>query len=76
VLRHPASGALCTFRSSELVDGLRPELLAMADAHVRIPMLGQKKSLNVATAGGMVLYELLRKYRVLRSSPEFKMDGP
>jgi 23S rRNA (guanosine2251-2'-O)-methyltransferase len=47
------------------VDGLRPELLAMADVHVRIPMLGQKKSLNVATAGGVVFYELLRKYRVL-----------
>jgi 23S rRNA (guanosine2251-2'-O)-methyltransferase len=44
------------------VDGLRPELLAMADAHVRIPMLGQKRSLNVATAGGVVMYELLRKY--------------
>jgi tRNA G18 (ribose-2'-O)-methylase SpoU len=48
------------------VDGLRPELLAMADTHVRIPMMGQKKSLNVATAGGIVLYELLRKYRALR----------
>ena len=46
------------------VDGLRPELLELADAHVRIPMLGQKKSLNVATAGGIVLYELLRKYTV------------
>ncbi len=45
------------------VDGLRPELLALADHHVRIPMLGHKKSLNVATAGGVVLYELLRKYR-------------
>ncbi len=45
------------------VEGLRPELLAMADAHVRIPMMGQKKSLNVATAGGVVLYELLRKWR-------------
>ncbi len=50
------------------VDGLRPELLAMADAHVRIPMLGHKKSLNVATAGGVVLYELLRKYRALGPS--------
>jgi len=48
------------------VDGLRPELLAIADAHVRIPMLGQKKSLNVATAGGIVLYELFRKYRTQR----------
>ena len=46
------------------VEGLRPELLEMADAHVRIPMLGQKESLNVATAGGIVLYELLRKYKV------------
>src|SRR2546421_4531471 len=45
------------------VEGLRPELLEMADAHVRIPMLGQKESLNVATAGGIVLYELLRKYK-------------
>lgn len=57
------------------VDGLRPELITMADAHVRIPMMGQKRSLNVATAGGVVLYELLRKWRVMRSSPEFKMDG-
>jgi 23S rRNA (guanosine2251-2'-O)-methyltransferase len=50
------------------VDGLRPELLELADAHVRIPMLGQKNSLNVATAGGVVLYELLRKWRVLSAS--------
>lgn len=46
-------------------DGLTPELSALADAHVRIPMLGMKHSLNVATAGGVVLYELLRKYRTL-----------
>lgn len=47
------------------VDGLSPELLEMADTHVRIPMLGKKTSLNVATAAGIVLYELLRKYRIL-----------
>jgi 23S rRNA (guanosine2251-2'-O)-methyltransferase len=29
--------------------------------HVRIPMFGAKTSLNVATAGGVVLYELLRR---------------
>jgi tRNA G18 (ribose-2'-O)-methylase SpoU len=45
------------------VDGLRPDLLALCDTHVRIPMLGRKHSLNVATAGGVVLFELLRKYR-------------
>ncbi len=48
------------------VDGIRPELLARCDRHVRIPTLGLKQSLNVATAGGVVLYELLRKYRRLR----------
>ena len=47
------------------VEGLRPEIAALADTHVRIPMLGQKHSLNVATAGGVVIYELLQKYRRL-----------
>ena len=50
------------------VDGLQPALLERCDTHVRIPMLGRKHSLNVATAGGVVLYELLRKYRRLRES--------
>ena len=48
-------------------DGLTPEVAALADTHVRIPMLGLKHSLNVATAGGVVLYELLRKYRNLQA---------
>ena len=47
------------------IDGIRPELSALADTHVRIPMLGIKHSLNVATAGGVLVYELLRKYRVM-----------
>ena len=47
-------------------DGLTPGVAAMADTHVRIPMLGLKHSLNVATAGGVVLYELLRKYRAMQ----------
>jgi 23S rRNA (guanosine2251-2'-O)-methyltransferase len=55
---------LCVAFGNE-VEGLRPELLQMADTHVRIPMLGKKTSLNVATAAGIVLYELLRKYRIL-----------
>lgn len=48
------------------VDGVGPELAAICDTHIRIPMLGRKHSLNVATAGGVVLYELLRKYRRLK----------
>jgi tRNA G18 (ribose-2'-O)-methylase SpoU len=45
------------------VDGIRPEVTRLCDTYVRIPMLGIKHSLNVATAGGVVVYELLRKYR-------------
>lgn len=51
-----------------LVFGHEREGVAEALAHrfhasVRIPMLGQKRSLNVATAAGVVLYELLRRHR-------------
>lgn len=55
---------VCLIFGNEL-EGIRPEIAAMADTHVRIPMLGMKHSLNVATAAGVVIYELLRKYRVL-----------
>ena len=44
------------------VDGISPELQAASDTFVRLPTLGRKHSLNVATAGGVVCYELLRKY--------------
>jgi tRNA G18 (ribose-2'-O)-methylase SpoU len=47
------------------VEGIRPEVSELCDTHVRIPMLGRKHSLNVATAAGVVIYELLRKYRAL-----------
>jgi len=48
------------------VDGIRPDLIDRCDTLVRIPMLGRKESLNVATAGGVVLFELLRKYRSMK----------
>lgn len=51
------------------VDGLAASLLDQCDTHVRIPMLGLKHSLNVASAGAIVMYELLRKYRVLQNRP-------
>jgi tRNA G18 (ribose-2'-O)-methylase SpoU len=47
------------------VEGIGAPLLERCDVHVRIPALGTKGSINVATAGGVVLYELLRKYREL-----------
>ncbi|HXJ88115.1 MAG TPA: TrmH family RNA methyltransferase [Candidatus Binatia bacterium] len=57
------------------VEGLRSELLELADTHVRIPMLGEKTSLNVATAAGIVLYELLRKYRAMRMGAGMSAPG-
>ncbi len=52
------------------VDGLNPLLLESCDRHVRIPMLGRKHSLNVATAGGVVIFELLRKFRrIIETTP-------
>lgn len=44
-------------------DGIAPDLARRIETHVRIPMLGEKRSLNVATAAGVVLYELLRQWR-------------
>lgn len=49
------------------VEGLPPNLSGLADTHIRIPMLGVKHSLNVATAGGVLLFELLRRFRELHS---------
>jgi tRNA G18 (ribose-2'-O)-methylase SpoU len=47
------------------VDGVGRDIIEAADTVVCLPMRGTKHSLNVATAGGIVLYELLRKYRAL-----------
>jgi 23S rRNA (guanosine2251-2'-O)-methyltransferase len=43
------------------VDGVSSDLTAHVETVIGIPMLGQKRSLNVATAAGVVLYELLRR---------------
>ena len=44
--------------------GIRPGVLKQADHRVVIPMLGQVASLNVATAGAILLYDLLRRSEV------------
>ena len=48
------------------VDGLPSNIVERCDTRVRIPMAGLKRSLNVATAGGVVLYEIFRKHRTGR----------
>jgi 23S rRNA (guanosine2251-2'-O)-methyltransferase len=42
-------------------EGISSTLAPQVELVVRIPMLGHKRSLNVATAAGVVLYELLRR---------------
>ena len=49
--------------------GLRPGVLAEVDHGARLPMLGQVQSLNVATAGAILLYEIVRR-RSLSGSAE------
>jgi tRNA G18 (ribose-2'-O)-methylase SpoU len=41
--------------------GVSSDVLACADQAVAIPMLGMANSLNVATAGAIVLHELIRR---------------
>ncbi len=41
--------------------GLRPSVVKQLDHPVRIPMRGRVGSMNVATAGSVVLFELLRR---------------
>ncbi len=40
------------------VEGIDPELLALCDAAVEIPMLGRKESFNVVQAAAMTVYAL------------------
>lgn len=45
--------------------GLSPELQAMCDLVVKIPMVGESESLNVATATSVMLYEVFNQRRRL-----------
>ncbi|MCW0183013.1 MAG: tRNA (cytidine(34)-2'-O)-methyltransferase [Zavarzinia sp.] len=41
--------------------GVPPEVQALADARLRLPMVGAARSLNVAVSAAMVLHEALRQ---------------
>lgn len=43
--------------------GISPELLKMADARAKLPILGQVQSLNVSVAAAVFMYEVLRQRR-------------
>ncbi len=42
------------------VSGVEAETIALCDGCIEIPQLGMKHSLNIATAAGVVLWELIR----------------
>ena len=56
------------------VTGIAPEVLDLCDATVQIPMRGYKNTINVATAFGVAMYEVLRQWEAATihapSSPE------
>jgi tRNA G18 (ribose-2'-O)-methylase SpoU len=58
-------------------DGVAPDLTRHVDTKVRIPMFGEKRSLNVATAAGVVLYELVRRHmhERTRTTAGLQLDG-
>lgn len=41
--------------------GIHPQILALADERVKIPVLGQIQSLNVSVAAGLLVYEVVRQ---------------
>ncbi|MFC4075700.1 TrmH family RNA methyltransferase [Salinithrix halophila] len=41
--------------------GVSPEVQALSDTHVQIPMPGEVESLNVSVTAGILLYELVRQ---------------
>ncbi len=48
------------------IDGVSDEALELCDAAVDIQMLGRANSLNVATACGIAVYEILRQYEATK----------
>lgn len=45
------------------INGVSEEIMELSDLSISIPMLGLANSLNVATAYGIAVYQLLNKYQ-------------
>jgi 23S rRNA (guanosine2251-2'-O)-methyltransferase len=51
---------LCLVLGNE-VEGIPQEITTVSDMIVEIPMMGEKKSLNVSVAGSIVMYDIMRR---------------
>lgn len=49
------------------VMGINEGVLSLCDAVIRIPMYGHKNSINVATAIGVILYDILARWNAPRA---------
>ena len=58
----PIRFPVCFMVGNEVV-GLSEELVALADLCLELPMMGVKQSLNVATAFGVLGFEVARRHR-------------
>jgi len=54
------------------VSGVEQSTIALCDGTIEIPQLGMKHSLNIATAAGVVLWELVRKKMPLSPKGELR----
>lgn len=50
------------------VTGVEQSTIALCDGCIEIPQIGMKHSLNIATAAGVILWELVRS-RIIRHEP-------
>lgn len=57
----PGSKSLALIVGNE-ISGIDPEILAVADEILAIPMSGSKASLNVSVSAGIAIYTLLNQY--------------
>ncbi len=55
--------------------GVSEAALRMCDAVVEVPVLGYKTSVNVATAAGIVLYDVLRQTNWLDDPAAMRPGG-
>lgn len=60
-----SSGRICLLIGGE-AEGLDRRLLKLCDRTIHIPTSGPAESLNVAVAGGILLYEVMKKRRRAR----------
>jgi tRNA G18 (ribose-2'-O)-methylase SpoU len=64
---HPADNSPILLIVGNEIAGVDPEILALCDRVLHIPMAGHKKSLNVATAFGIAAY--VARYGRIPSQP-------